>query len=216
MSGSGWGRGDHEPFLAKLPPGPHRLPRELVRDNQRRRILLAALDVFGEVGFATATVKDLIQTAHVSRATFYEIFADKEACMVALLDELLAWLNEQVAAAVAEAAGWEGQVRAGVGRTVELLSSDRRLTLVCAVEAPMATAPAIRTRFDGVVEELCVGLRAGRAESPRGAELPGILEPAMVYGAIYLVGRSIAEGEVADAAALAAELGDLLLIPYLG
>src|SRR6476620_2206174 len=199
--------------MARLPPGPHRLPRELVRENQRRRILEAALDVFAERGYVATTVKDLIRVARVSRATFYEAFADKEACMDALHAEVLARLAQQVGAAVATPADWDAKVRTAVARAVGLLADNPRLAAVCAVEAPASRIPSVRARHERVVGELCRALRDGRV-GPRGNELPEILEPALVCGAIYLVGRSIACGEGRDAGALGSELAELMLIPY--
>ena len=202
------------PSLVKLPPGPHRLPRELVREHQRRRMLLAALDVVAESGFEAATVKDLIRKAQVSRATFYEVFSDMEACLGALHDDVLSWLSEQVSSAVAETGAWSDGVRVAVAETMGLLSEDPRLAALCAVEAPLSRAPGVQARHRAAVEELCAGLRAGRAESPRGEELPEILEPALVHGAIYLVGRSIVDRGGPDAVTLAAELAELMLVPY--
>ncbi len=48
------------PFLAESGPPIGRTPRQLVEERRRRRILLGALNVFGEKGFARATVQDLI------------------------------------------------------------------------------------------------------------------------------------------------------------
>lgn len=218
MSGTRWGDGDRGKSFAtaKLPPGPHGLPRELVREHQRQRILLAALDVFADRGFGAATVKDLIRAAHVSRSTFYEIFADKETCLAALHDEILTWLWERVAAAVVETSGWSAQVRAAVAEAVRLLAADPRLAAVCAAEAPSAGLPQVRARHDLMVERLCEALRTGRAESPRGRELPEILEPALVSGAIYLVGRSIVHGYGPGPETLSEDLPRLLTLPYRG
>lgn len=216
MDGAGWGRGGEEPFLAKLPPGPHRLPRELVRDNQRRRILLAALEVFSERGFAATTVKDLIGRARVSRSTFYEVFADKGDCFATLHEDLLAWLSAEVAAAVDGSADWSAKVRAGVVRTVGLLAAEPRIAAICAVEAPASTEPRVRSRHQQVVESLCRGLRAGRDRCRRGEDLPEVLEPALICGAIYMIGRSVAESGGRDARDLGPELAELMLVPYGG
>jgi len=216
VSEARWGTGEDWPFLARLPPGPNRLPRELVRDNQRRRILLGALDVFSERGFAAATVKDLIKAAHVSRASFYEVFADKEACMAALQEEILGWLSEQVEADVAASPDWASRVRVAVVRSVELLGDDPRLPAVCAVEAPAIHAPVVRARHAQLVEQLCDGLRIGRRERAGGEQLPKILEPALVSGAIYMIGRSIVHRREPESRELGTELAELMLLPYLG
>jgi AcrR family transcriptional regulator len=69
-----------------LPRGPHSLSRDEVLASQRVRMLAAIGEVAAEKGFAGATVADVIGRAGVSRATFYEHFADKEACFVAAFD----------------------------------------------------------------------------------------------------------------------------------
>lgn len=216
VSARGWGKDGEQPFPTKLPPGPHQLPRELVRANQRRRILLASLDVFGHRGFEAATVKDLLGGAHVSRATFYEVFADKEDCMVALHDELLTWLWEEAAAAVAQAPGWEAEVRLAVARAVKLLSGDPRLAVVCAVEGPVSRIPRVRARHQRLMEDLCQGLRKGREGSSHGEQLPELLETALVCGAIYLIGQKVVRERGVDVDTLAAELTALMLVPYRG
>lgn len=213
MSGTQWGRDDEGPFPETLPRGPHHLPQDLVRANQRRRILLASLGVFADRGFAAATVKDLVRSAGVSRATFYAIFADKEECMVTLHDEVLAWLWREVASEVEETASWEAGVRVAVSKTVELLAGDPRLAAVCVVEGQANRLPQIRARRERLVEDLCEGLRLGRADAPHGGDLPEILEPALVCGAIYMIGRATAYGEGSDGN-LATELAELMLMHY--
>jgi hypothetical protein len=67
-----------------------------------------------------------------------------------------------------------------------------------------------------LVEQLAALLRIGRGERPGGEELPEILEPAFVNGAIYLVARSIVYRQDPPPVSLAGELTELLLLPYLG
>jgi AcrR family transcriptional regulator len=63
-----------------LPRGPHQLSREQVVLSQRQRLLEATTDVVAERGYVKTTVAHIIARAGVSRATFYELFADREAC----------------------------------------------------------------------------------------------------------------------------------------
>jgi AcrR family transcriptional regulator len=69
-----------------LPRGPHRLAREEVTASQRGRMLAAIAHVVAEKGYGQATVRDVVERAGVSRKTFYEHFADKEACFLAAYD----------------------------------------------------------------------------------------------------------------------------------
>jgi AcrR family transcriptional regulator len=70
----------------QLPRGRHRLSREEVLASQRGRMLTAVAEAVAEKGFARVSVADIIKRAGVSRETFYEQFADKEACFMAALD----------------------------------------------------------------------------------------------------------------------------------
>lgn len=71
----------------RLPRGPHGLTREQVQASQRQRLLDAALDVVGEVGYAAATVADITTAAGVSRTTFYEQFQNKLDAFLTAYDE---------------------------------------------------------------------------------------------------------------------------------
>lgn len=203
MSATGWGQRD---------PGE---PAVLRREHQRHRILLGALEVFGTKGSAAATVQDLIGEARVSRATFYKLFADKESCLAALHDELLTWLWDEVAVAVAEAETWPLRLRAAVERTIELLAADPRVARICTVEV-YAAGSQLRARHDRLLDDLGALLRLGRAERKWGAGLPPLLEPMLARGAISIVGRSIVYRQSPAPATLSLELSQFMLIPYLG
>jgi AcrR family transcriptional regulator len=66
-----------------LPRGPHGLSREEVARSQRERLLQATTEVVAERGYAKTTVADIIGRAGVSRATFYELFDDRDDCFQA-------------------------------------------------------------------------------------------------------------------------------------
>ena len=63
----------------RLPAGRHGLPREFIVQNQRERIVTALVDTVAERGYNATTVANITKAASVSRRTFYEHFADKEA-----------------------------------------------------------------------------------------------------------------------------------------
>lgn len=65
---------------------PHGLTPAQVAANQRARILVAMTEVVAANGYAAATVSDVISAAGVSRATFYQQFADKQDCFLAAFD----------------------------------------------------------------------------------------------------------------------------------
>src|SRR6476646_6987838 len=61
--------------------------RELTKAQNRETILVAARDVFAEMGFAAATVRDIIRATHLASGTFYNYFKSKEQVYQALRDE---------------------------------------------------------------------------------------------------------------------------------
>jgi AcrR family transcriptional regulator len=66
-----------------LPRGPHGLSREEVELSQRERLLQATTEVVAEQGYVKTTVADILGRAGVSRATFYQLFRDREDCFQA-------------------------------------------------------------------------------------------------------------------------------------
>jgi AcrR family transcriptional regulator len=93
-----------------LPRGKNRLPPEEVRSLQRERLLRSVIAAVARTGFAEATVADIVRGARVSRAAFYEHFADKEECFLAaateggrlLIDSVIAATRSVPAGASAE------------------------------------------------------------------------------------------------------------------
>src|SRR6478609_8292626 len=61
--------------------------RELTKAQNRETILVAARDVFSEMGFAAATVRDIIRATPLASGTFYNYFKSKEEVYQALRDE---------------------------------------------------------------------------------------------------------------------------------
>src|ERR1700709_1149293 len=74
----------------RLPAGRADLPEPLVAHSQRERILNAMADACAAKGFGAATIADICEPAGVSRATFYELFKDKEDCLQASMELSLA------------------------------------------------------------------------------------------------------------------------------
>ncbi|VVJ20796.1 Uncharacterised protein [Amycolatopsis camponoti] len=86
----------------KLPKGPHSLSREEVAEAQRARLVEAVLANVGERGYAATTVGHVTAAAGVSRTSFYEQFADKEAAFLAAYRTVTAeFLEQGVALALA-------------------------------------------------------------------------------------------------------------------
>src|SRR5262249_18379896 len=62
----------------RLPRGRNRLPRRVVRDSQRERIVDATAAIVAERGLGALTVPEIARRAGVSHQTFYAIYRSKQ------------------------------------------------------------------------------------------------------------------------------------------
>lgn len=56
--------------------------------ERRERLMAAGLEAFGTNGFQSTTIEQLCTAANVATRSFYEIFASREALLIALHDEI--------------------------------------------------------------------------------------------------------------------------------
>jgi len=87
------------PAPTVVPRGRHAPPLEVRLTVQRRRLFEAAATVFAKRGFADATAEAISREAGMSKATFYEHFANKEEAILALFDEAATEVMRQMALA---------------------------------------------------------------------------------------------------------------------
>ena len=101
------------------------LPPIQVAEIQRNRLLAGALDAIEEHGYAQMTVAQITRRSRVSRRTFYETFENREACLLALLDDALASIEAELAAANLGGLAWRERVRGGLWAILMLLRPRR-------------------------------------------------------------------------------------------
>ncbi len=120
----------------QLPRGPHHLSRDQVAQSQRERLLEAMAEAVADKGYAKTSVADVLSRAGVSRATFYQLFKDKDDCFRAAFDAFAARLAELM-----------GSVLEGVrlaGSVDPMVKLDQVLTTYLAV---LQNAPALARTF---------------------------------------------------------------------
>src|SRR5687768_9673813 len=109
---------------APLPRGPHRLSREEVAGSQRARLLAAFTELLAERGYAGVTIGELAARASVSRGAFYELFEEKEACLLAAYDAWASELVGEMTRDVADDTPWEGFIGSALGGYLGALERD--------------------------------------------------------------------------------------------
>jgi AcrR family transcriptional regulator len=196
------------------PNAHHRFLHQVLARNNRNRVLSGAVAAVAEHGYPKTSVERIIAAAGVSRYAFYGQFPDKETCLLAAYDRGLAWLEQELTAALLGAGDWAEQVRIATARALALLAADLGVARLLATEI-LCIGPAGPARRRALVDRLIPLLRRGRAEAPGSAAATPRLELALASGAISLVGRELSAGRGERLAELAPDLAEFLLTPYL-
>jgi AcrR family transcriptional regulator len=192
---------------APVPRGRHAPPLEVRLGVQRDRLFAAAARVFSRDGYATASAEAIAREAGMSKATFYEHFANKEECILALFD-----------AAAADQAGsfdtYEARVRSGLRAFLAVLAAYPEHTQTLLVEI-IGAGPRAAQRRDEVLDRFADYLLADNAShaAEHGAPLFRSREDAFaVIGAIIeLVSRHLRTGEPERASDLEDVMARVLL-----
>ena len=189
-------------------------PRRSVEDWQRARIMRAASLVAEQHDYREATVARIVSRAGISRRTFYELFADRDACFAAILDGIVAVARRELRAAVDPHACWLEQVRAATGTLLALLDGDRGAARICTEHAASAGG-GLRSARDGALAELA---RAA-ASTSAGERAPAVCALATelaVWGAAEQLRLALAAGRPRSLTALQPTLLAPIVLPRLG
>jgi AcrR family transcriptional regulator len=127
----------------------------------RRRLLDGLAASIEADGYRATTVADIVRRARTSRRTFYEHFAGKEDCFVALLRDTNDRAIEQISAAVDPTAPWATQVRQAVETWIASTEAAPALTLSWIRDLPSLGAAAramqrdVMESFITMIQTLC-------------------------------------------------------------
>ena len=182
--------------------------RERTKAHNRAAILEAAREVFAELGYDAAGVRDVIRRTDLASGTFYNYFPDKESVFRAVLDESAQEVRLRLRAVRAGARSVEEFVGDAYRAWFEFLVEDELM-----FKLMQRNAGPIRSLFgDPIlgagVDELLDDLRAAIARGDLPAMDADYMAGAMAGAALEL-GVRMAEREPADvegAARFATEL----------
>lgn len=183
--------------------------RAELRASLRGRLICAIADCVAENGYAETSVADVIACAGVSRGTFYELFADKEACFLAAYDQG----SEAIFAAMAEAAhgleGWSRILDSVLSTWLAFLDADLAFTRAYMIEF-WAAGDAARIRWterrDRTAGLLARLHEAARAEDPAIVPVSDTIVAAVVGGINRVVISHVLAGDPASLTDLKPEL----------
>jgi AcrR family transcriptional regulator len=180
--------------------------RDLTKAQNREAILVAARQVFAELGFATATVRDIIRATPLASGTFYNYFKSKEEVYLALRDREALAIRPKLR-----------QARRAAATTQDFLSDSFRAFFWFAAEN---RDPPDRFRMDSPqvlqgFEELREDVEAAMAKGLLPATDSGLLS-AVLTGVAFELGEQVKLGapvEQMTGYATALFLGGLAALP---
>ena len=168
-------------------------------------------------GYEATTVTDVIEVAGVSRATFYEMFDDKEACFLEAYDAVIDVLVAHVTSAFESAAGepWPERIAAGIRALVELLAAEADIARMAMVEVTAAGDEA-RARYRAALARFTPFLEEGREYSSQSEDLPPDTARFAIGGATSMIFDEIRAGRGPELRRILPDLVFAVLMPYLG
>lgn len=196
-------------------PGPLRAVRsweEAIPDRgSDDEVHEAILLTVGELGYAKATVREVVARARISEDRFHRHFGGKERCFAAAYAGAADRLRDELIAACEEAPGWKGGFEAALAALLRFVAEQPLLARSLLIEVKAARGDAW-AKHQEIVERLTGALDAAR-------EQPGARAGASPMTAGFVVG-AIEESlciEIAAGRADGAEflLGDLARLAFL-
>ena len=171
--------------------------REATKLANRAAIIAAARAVFSEMGYGSATVRDVVRRTDLASGTFYNYFSDKESLFRAVLEESAVEVCARVRTARRQARSLEEFVAGGYREYFGFLASDPE-----AFELMRRNSGTIRAMFDepifgAGVEELTADLRSAIAVGIV-PELDAEYMAAAMVGAALEVGVTMVKREPPD------------------
>jgi len=162
------------------------------RADQRARLLKAIVAIAAESGYPAARVGDVSAGAGVSRATFYELFENKEACFLAAHRELAEQLVSVVTAAVDEGDAARA-IDSAFAALIESARRDPRGFDFLTHEAMLAGPAGLEAR-DGLLARLQETVERAHGRVRKQALLPDMPASLLLGGLVRVLGMRMRRG----------------------
>lgn len=176
--------------------------------EHRRRLLTGMAHAVAAKGYADTTIADVVREAAVSRRTFYEHFATKAECLIALYESASHNAMKVLRGAIDPARGWQTQVEQAMTAYLGCLAQNPVLLRTLFVEI-LGLGPiglAARRRMNA---ELAAFMQQVINSDGRARLAPEMAM--MVVGAVNeLVLQAIEQDRVGELTALAAPTATLV------
>jgi AcrR family transcriptional regulator len=182
---------------------------------QRARVLDATVGLVCEFGARQLTVRRVTVRAGVSSKTFYDLFADRDECLLAAFDHAVEQLATVARPAYMVEGEWVAQVRETLDALLVFLDEEPLLRRFVFVEA-LACGPRVLERRARVLEELAGVIDTARADTKAGRELPPFTAEGVVGAVWGVIHARLLEADPGPLVDLLNPLMGTIVLPYRG
>ena len=176
----------------KLRPG-QRLPADEVARNQRQRLFAAMVAVVAEKGYAATRVADLLELSGVSRSAFYDHFSDKQECLLAAVDTLVA-PTIRVISEASDAPPGTARAQEALDAFIRLVVDQAAAARMCLVEV-FAAGPEAIAQIDRTTEAFQVLVTETLEGIPSHEKLPPEIVRAIIGGLRKVIHTRLYRGD---------------------
>jgi len=163
--------------------------RPAAQPTQRERLIGAIVELSGQHGYQGLSIAQISSRAGVSSATFYELFEDKEACMLAAYRDATQRTLERMDSAL-EAGEWASAARPAFGELLRSVQGDPDAGRVMFVEA-LSGGPRLREEQALVLDLMEKSSEALLESAAAGTMTLDVPARALIGGVRYIVSRHL-------------------------
>jgi AcrR family transcriptional regulator len=188
---------------------------------QRARLFAAAAEVVSELGYSGMTAARVSARAGVSRKTFYDLFADREDCFLAVFDDTVTRIAAVAGPAFEGEGSWREGVRAGLLSVLQFIGDEPGLGALVVVHA-LGAGPKVLQRRAQWLETLNGIVDQGRGEVKPGREpavdlgRSGLTAEGVVGAVLSVLHARLLERDGDPFVELLNPLMAIIVLPYLG
>lgn len=183
--------------------------------DSRAALIEAAVAEAVEGGYLELTAERIAARAGVPAAAFQASFGGEQEAIEAAYEAVFGCFETRLLQACETQPSWPLKVKAGIGVTLDLAAASPLEARFLTLDTMAANRALVRRMFDSR-DRLSRLLVAGRTETPRGADLPGLVEQVLIAGVAGVISSQLQAGQAEHLPALAPQLVELTLLPYLG
>jgi AcrR family transcriptional regulator/predicted nucleic acid-binding protein len=184
----------------------------LAKGDVRARVLSVFVHGALDEGYSELSDRMIAQFAGISTEAFHKLFATKEACFLAVLDEFTAEATATVKTAVERASDWPQAVHMAVGALVEYFAVHEALSGLAFIDI-FEVGPSVSDRLTRTIAEFTKLLDDLGPEACRG---PLVAREAVTGSMWDIVSSYTAKDRVRELPRLVDQLTFIVLAPYIG